>query len=107
LYGIKYHNWWDNLREATQQCNQRNVGTRSDNTSGVKGVTWHKRDKQWVAQICVNKKNKSIGYYADFDDAVCARLAAEQCVDWAGCDSSSPAYQYVTNIQQIYGELFE
>ncbi len=23
------------------------------------------------------------------------RLAGEQCVDWAGCDSSSPAYQFV------------
>jgi len=29
--------------------------------------------------------------------AVCARLAAEQCLDWERCDSNSPAYQYVQN----------
>ena len=29
------------------------------------------------------------------DDAVCARLAAEQCLNWEGCDSNSSAYQFV------------
>lgn len=33
--------------------------------------------------------------YNPNDEAVCHRLAAEQCVNWPGCDSSSPAYQYV------------
>lgn len=33
-------------------------------------------------------------------NAVCARLAGEQCLDWEGCDSNSPAYKYVKeNIQ--------
>lgn len=65
------------------------------NTSGIKGVVWHKRHEKWMARIKVNGKLKYLGYYTDFDDAVCARLSAEQCLDWAGCDSSSPAYKHV------------
>lgn len=96
---IKHHNWILNLREATQQCNTRNTGNRKNNTSGIKGVSWHKKTNRWKSSISSNKE-KSLGAYKDFDDAVCARLAGEQCLDWEGCDSCSPAYQYVKeNIQ--------
>lgn len=32
---IRVNNAWNNLREATQQCNRRNSGNPSNNTSGV------------------------------------------------------------------------
>lgn len=97
---IKHHNWIKNLREASKQCNNRNQGTPKNNTSGVKGVSWYKSTNKWRGQIVVNKKNKNLGCYDDFDDAVCARLSAEQCLNWNECDSSSPAYKYVKeNIQ--------
>ncbi|MDP8268305.1 MAG: hypothetical protein P9L97_06200 [Candidatus Tenebribacter davisii] len=97
---IKHHNWILNLREASDQCQQRNQGTPKNNTSGVKGVVWNKNRSKWIAQITLNFKNKGLGYYKDFNNAVCARLAGEQCLNWEGCDSSSPAYQYVKeNIQ--------
>src|ERR1035437_5939533 len=51
---VKKHNWIDNLRPATLSQNRSNVGVRSDNTSGVRGVTYHKRDKCWQASIGVN-----------------------------------------------------
>lgn len=89
------HDWIDNLREVSQQCNLRNAGIRKDNTSGVKGVNWYKRGGKWRAQITINSKQNHLGYYNCFDEAVCHRLAAEQAEDWANCDSSSPAYQYV------------
>jgi len=92
---IKHHNGIDNLREATQSCNMRNTGNLKNNTSGVKGVHWHKLAKKWNAKIMVLNKTKHLGLYKDFNNAVCARLAGEQCLDWANCDSSSPAYQYV------------
>ena len=85
----------DNLREVSQSCNMRNCGNPNNNTSGVKGVRWHKREGRWCAQIGVNRRMFYLGLYDDFDDAVCARLAAEQCLNWEGCDSSSPAYKYV------------
>lgn len=95
------HNRIDNLREVTQVCNMRNYGNRADNTSGVKGVYLEKRTGKWKAQIVVTQKVHNLGRFDDFDEAVCKRLAVEQCLGWSGCDSSSPAYQYVSsNIQQ-------
>ena len=82
-----------NLREISHQCNLRNTGNPKDNTSGVKGIYWYKQTKRWVVQII----SKSVGYYKDFDEAVLARLAAEQCLDWSNCDSDSPAYRYAIN----------
>jgi len=101
---IKDNNRWENLRLASRMCNMRNTSNRSTNTSGVKGVSWNKLNKKWVAQITVNKINKGLGLYQDFDSAVCARLAGEQCLNWSHCDSNSPAYRYVkNNIQTING----
>lgn len=94
---IKDHNYIDNLREAGSVCNVRNTGNRSTNTSGVKGVGPGKRGKRWRARITVFGKTIPLGVHADFIEAVCHRLAAEQALDWAGCDSSSPAFQYVEN----------
>ncbi len=89
-----------NLREVSVQCNARNCGNWRNNTSGVKGVVWHKPPKKWAARIKVDFALKSLGLYTSFDDAVCARLAAEQCLAWAGCDSESPAFKYVRdNVQ--------
>ena len=86
---------WCNLREVSHQCNIRNCGMRNDNTSGIKGVSWNKRDEKWQARVAVNGKSKSLGYHADFTEAVAHRLAAEQCLDWGGCDSSSPAFRHM------------
>lgn len=94
---IKDNNRIINLREVSRSCNMRNTGNHKDNTSGVKGVGWAKRENKWYAQIRVNQKGKSLGYYVDFQDAVCARLAGEQACNWSGCDSNSPAFQYVKN----------
>lgn len=85
----------ENLREVSQQCNLRNTGNFKHNTSGIKGVHFYKRVGKWCAKIMINRKSKSLGSYHDFDNAVCARLAGEQCVNWPGCDSSSPAFKYV------------
>jgi len=99
---IKSDNRIENLREVTNQCNQRNCGNHKHNTSGVKGVCWVKKNNKWQASIKLNRNGKYLGQYMSFDNAVCARLAAEQCLDWVGCDSNSPAYQYVkTNIQGV------
>lgn len=92
---VKDDDRWKNLRHVSHQCNVRNCGNPRDNTSGVKGVYWHRQTKKWRARIRVNKKLHHLGLYNDFDDAVCARLAAEQCLNWQGCDSSSPAYRHV------------
>ena len=92
-----------NLREVSRSCNIRNVGNLKNNTSGVKGVNWNKPCQKWEAKICVNNKMLYLGLYKDFDNAVCARLAAEQCLNWSGCDSNSTAFKYVK--QNILGDI--
>ncbi|RKZ97462.1 MAG: HNH endonuclease [Gammaproteobacteria bacterium] len=91
---VKHHNWWNNLREATSQCQSRNIGNQINSKSGVKGVSPVKSGK-WYASIMVDGKTRNLGYHESIMEAACHRLAGEQCVDWAGCDSNSPAYKYV------------
>ena len=86
-----------NLREVTPQCNIRNTGLRSDNKSGVKGVSWRQSRKRWQVRIRNNSKPMHLGFYEDFTEAVAHRLAAEQALDWAGCDSNSSAFLYMQN----------
>jgi hypothetical protein len=84
----------DNLREASVSCNQRNRGNPSNNKSGIKGVWYDNREKKWRAGIRNNNIQSNLGCFSYKYEAVLMRLAAEQCLNWAGCDSSSPAYQY-------------
>lgn len=83
----------ENLRELSRSCNAINQGNSAKNTSGVKGVRKHRNS--WAASICLNQQSYHIGITPEFDEAVCMRLAAEQCLGIHGCDASSPAKQYV------------
>ncbi len=94
---IRHDNRIANLREVSQQCNVRNACVNSRNTSGVKGVSWDKRTGKWYSQIAVDGKDINLGRYDDFVDSVAARLIAEQCLNWSGCDSDSPAYRFMIN----------
>lgn len=54
-----------NLRGCSASQNLMNRGKQSNNTSGFKGVSWHKVHNKWVAQIKVNGKGRTLGYYGD------------------------------------------
>ncbi len=84
-----------NLREISHVCNLRNAKVCSINKSGIKGVGWHEGSNAWRARIKVHKKVRELGTTKDFDEAVCLRLAAEQCLDWPDCEEQSSAYLYV------------
>lgn len=62
-----------NLRLAQDSQNQSNVRIRLDNTSGVKGVSWHKRIKKWAATIQKTDggilKRYHLGYFDCIEDA--------------------------------------
>ena len=62
-------NRWSNLRPATARDNARNKGKPSNNTSGYKGVCWHKREQMWVAKIRVESGNKHLGYFTTKEEA--------------------------------------
>lgn len=53
-----------NLRVCTQSENLMNSRKQKNNTSGLKGVSWHKRDKKWRADISINGKRKHLGNFS-------------------------------------------
>jgi hypothetical protein len=63
--GDKLDNRRANLRTATQSQNLMNRGRSPRNTSGYKGVTWHKGSRRWMAQIKVRGRSKCLGYFED------------------------------------------
>lgn len=65
----------ENLRLATKAENNQNTRTRSDNTSGYKGVCFDKASGRWEANVKLKGKNKKVGRFASAelaDAAVCA-----------------------------------
>jgi len=84
----------ENLRVVSRQCNQRNAGNWCTNTTGVKGIVKGGHMGKYRVCIRVNNTLYNLGDCSDLDEAVLTRLAAEQCLDWKACDSSSPAYRY-------------
>lgn len=66
-----------NLRLASPSQNMMNRGAPSNNASGVKGVSWNKRDRRWDASIRVDGKLIHLGYFKTLDEAEAARIAGE------------------------------
>ena len=62
----------ENLRPATRTENAYNCKLRPDNTSGVKGVTWCKNKKKWVARLYANTKCVNLGRFLNKNDAIAA-----------------------------------
>jgi len=67
-----------NLRDTTQMGNLQNASKSILNRSGATGVILFKRTGRWMAYITVNYKRVHLGYFKDFNDAVVARLKAQE-----------------------------
>lgn len=80
----KSNNRWPNLREATRSQNEMNGPRRTDNTSGFKGVGWHKCKSSWRAYIQKDGRHIHLGY---FDTPELASAA------------------YATNAARLFGEF--
>lgn len=63
-----------NLRIADHVRNGQNRSIDARNTSGVSGVSFHKKKAMWRAMA----GRVFLGWFSDFNDAVAARRAAEQ-----------------------------
>lgn len=47
-----------------------------NNTSGVRGVSWHASTRKWVARISEGGRTRTLGYYDTIDEAAEARAEA-------------------------------
>ena len=63
-----------NLRFATKTENGRNRIMNQNNTSNVKGVSFHKLVKKWRAKITIDGIGVHIGYFENIEDAKQARM---------------------------------
>lgn len=68
----------NNLRLATKIENARNQSLSKRNSSGIIGVGYYNPGNKWRAYIEYDNKFISLGYYFNKDDAIKARLMAEQ-----------------------------
>jgi hypothetical protein len=78
INGIRADNRIENLRPVTSAENKRNQARPNTNTTGVVGVTRHRRDDRWQAQIQVGGKNIYLGQFRTLDEAIAARQRAER-----------------------------
>jgi hypothetical protein len=78
INGVTDDNRIVNLRQAGHDQNTWNQKKRNTNSSGVKGVRWHKASKSWIAVITKNRKDYWLGCFKTKKEAIAARLNAEQ-----------------------------
>mgnify|MGYP001180977569 CR=1 FL=1 len=62
-----------NLRSATNSQNLLNSRVRVDNSSGVRGISWHKTRKKWRVYISDGGRHRHIGLFSTLDEAIEAR----------------------------------
>lgn len=78
-----------NLELKTIADNARNRSLSKTNKSGKTGVHYSESKERWTSYICVNYKNIYLGDYVNFEDAVAARLKAEEKYGYI-CDDIIP-----------------
>ena len=65
----KINNAWINIRQATSSENSLNVGLKTTNKSGYKGVSFSKASGKWYAHAKLNGKSKHLGSFILPQDA--------------------------------------
>jgi len=65
----KKNNYKSNLRFCSSQENSRNKTKKLNTTSQYIGVSWHKRSKNWRANIKTNEGLKHLGCFDDEEEA--------------------------------------
>lgn len=66
----------EHLRPVTHKQNmEHRQGAQRNSKSGVRGVSWHKRDKRWFVRVRHNNRIFHGGSFRDLDDA--AKAATE------------------------------
>jgi hypothetical protein len=66
---IKTDNRIANLRDVTDSQNHMNTKAPSSNTSGYKGVTFHKETGKWMAHAMLNGKSSYGGLHHTKEEA--------------------------------------
>lgn len=83
INGDRLDNRWCNLRLVDRQTNLRNMGVRSDNSSGYPGVSFAKDRNKWHAYIGSSIGERiTLGHFGTREEAVAARKGAEMLLGY-------------------------
>ena len=74
----RYNNKIENLRASNQSKNALYARKKSHNTSGVKGVHFHRISNKWWARISIDGKRKSLGLFDDLELAELVMIEARE-----------------------------
>jgi hypothetical protein len=69
INGVRADNRIANLRLATMSQNRANAKRRSDNRSGLKGVSWCAPRSKWRAQIKTGGRSQHLGLFGSAEAA--------------------------------------
>ncbi|KPF66083.1 hypothetical protein IP84_16840 [beta proteobacterium AAP99] len=79
INGVRHDNRIVNLRDVTKSVNQQNrKGPQQGASSAYLGVSYFKETGRWRAQIKINGKKKSIGYFSTEEEAYTAYLEVKR-----------------------------
>lgn len=82
INGIRTDNRIENLRDVGRDENAKNQRLHKTNTSGVTGVSYRSDNGLWRARIRIDRKMRTIGMFASFEDAVSCRKDAEIALNY-------------------------
>lgn len=80
INGVHDDNRIVNLRQATVSQNLANQGICKTNTSGFKGVHFHKQTGKWRARMSVMNRSVHVGLFSTPEEAHTAYIAAAKAV---------------------------
>ena len=101
----KSDNRKQNLVLKNRRDNSINRSLSKRSTTGKTGVNFYKKYQQYVAKICVNYKTIHLGYFDKFEDAVKARIKAEEKYGYT-CDDIYPDSD-IGKLKEYANELYD
>ena len=75
---VRHHNWISNIRKATSSQNVFNSRLQKRSSTGVKGVTFNKREQKYQARVGFAGRHGHIGYFRTLQEAANAVKAARE-----------------------------
>lgn len=79
INGVRHDNRFCNLRVVDRAMNQQNMhAARADSSSGVLGVSLHKKTGKWRAQLSINGRTTYLGVFDSMEEARLVYLQAKR-----------------------------
>ena len=78
INGDRLDNRISNLRVVSNKQNQENIGSRTNNTSGYRGVSLNKKSGKYEAHIRHNGKKHHLGFFFSIDEAARVAISARK-----------------------------